>query len=206
MGVPKKIIDREERVSITKTASICIDGADLVMPCTVRDLHGQGARMSVANPSAVPDSILLIIRSEDLVARASVAWRKSCEIGVRFIRSGELHLEEKFRREQVTAYQKIQEKSLQAQKEVEREKQKLQAQVDMRVQQESHERKRKLQVMGIDPRHPFGEDELKRAYRVQAMVKHPDQGGTMEAFQELNLVYQALLASITPSAQVSQAV
>ncbi|MEE9314514.1 MAG: DnaJ domain-containing protein [Rhizobiaceae bacterium] len=205
-GAPKEKVSRKERVSITKTAAICVDGAEMMMPCTVRDMHSQGARMSVANVAAVPDSILLIVRSEDLVARASVAWRKAAEIGVRFIRTGDMHMEEKFRGEQARIYQDAQEAALRVQQDKEREVQKKQALEDMKAQQEAHERKRKMQIMGIDPRYPFGEDELKRAYRQQAMLKHPDQGGTMEAFQELNIVYQALLATVVAAAPQASAI
>ncbi len=192
---------REERVAVSKAAMICVDGDKMALPCTVRDLHNHGARISVANVNAVPDVFLLIVRSEDVVARASVAWRKSSEIGVRFIRSGQLFDEEKFRREQAASYKKDQEKILLEKTRSEQELKDRQAAADMQMQQSAHEKKRLMQFMGLDMRYPASEESIKQAYRKQAMLRHPDHGGSIEEFQELNNVYRALMSSVSQAQQ-----
>lgn len=100
-AAPKKHVDRrEERVPTMKSGSISIDGGDHMIACTVRDIHTSGARLSVMTMEGLSDSFMLIVRASDLVARAKVAWRKENEIGVRFLRRGDLLQEEQLRREQ----------------------------------------------------------------------------------------------------------
>ena len=196
-GAHKKQIDRrEDRRVVTKTASICIDGDKMALPCTVRDFHSQGARLSISNVAAVPEMFLLIIRSDDFLARASVAWRKSSEIGVRLIRTGKMFEEDRFRREQAATYLQVQDNLRRENARKEQEINDQKAAAEMHAQQAAHEQNRLMQIMGIDPRHPISEERIKQAYRQQAMVRHPDQGGSMEEFHELNNVYRALMSSI----------
>ena len=115
-AAPKKHVEREERVAKTKSASICVDGADLQFACTVRDIHTSGARISIMNMESIADGFMLIVRSDNLIARCKVAWKKKNEVGVRFLRVGELVEEEQFRREQQYAYKKdVELRSLQQQ-------------------------------------------------------------------------------------------
>ncbi len=77
---------RETRVELQKAASIVVEATGQTLSCTLRDLHSRGARLSVANPAAVPDEFVLTSRQEGIETRARVAWRRSNEIGVRFIK------------------------------------------------------------------------------------------------------------------------
>lgn len=206
-GAQKRQIDRrEDRQVVTKTASICIDGDKMILPCTVRDFHSQGARLSIANVAAVPDLFLLIIRSDSFLARASVAWRKPSEMGIRFLRTGKMFEEDKFRREQAASYEQVQERLAREKARKEKEINEQQAIADMQAQQAAHEQNRLMQFIGLDPRQPISEESIKRAYRQQAMVRHPDQGGSMEEFHELNNVYRALMGSFASMSNDEQAV
>ncbi len=55
------------------------------MFATIRDITESGARISVDRPEALPDVIQLKSPLENDVRRAEIRWRKSKEIGVRFI-------------------------------------------------------------------------------------------------------------------------
>ena len=204
---PKRHVDRrEERIQKIKSASICVDGADLAFPCTVRDIHSSGARMSIANIQGVADSFLLIVRSEDLVARCKVAWRKTNELGVRFVRVGCLLDEEQMKKEQQAAYHmeikeaadRLERERLQAEHE-ELQRQQIQAQ---RIAQINAAR---MQIMGMDPTKPYSEEDLKSAYRRQAMTKHPDQGGDPREFQQLTDIYNLMLQDLQAAAAAAAA-
>ncbi|MEP0942857.1 MAG: PilZ domain-containing protein [Rhizobiaceae bacterium] len=201
-AAPKRHVDRrEERVQKVKSASICIDGADLNFPCTVRDIHSSGARMSIANIQGVADSFLLIVRSEDLVARCKVAWRKTNEMGVRFVRVGVLAEEERMKKEQQSAHQ------MELQQQVERanqerlhaEQEALQRQ-QLQAQRIAQINAARMQIMGMDPTKPYTEEDLKSAYRRRAMSKHPDQGGDPLEFQQLTEIYNLMLNDLQAAA------
>jgi hypothetical protein len=55
------------------------------MFATIRDITESGARIAVDRPEALPDVIQLKSPLENEVRRAEIRWRKSKEIGVRFI-------------------------------------------------------------------------------------------------------------------------
>ena len=199
---PKRHVDRrEERIQKIKSASICVDGADLAFPCTVRDIHSSGARMSIANIQGVADSFLLIVRSEDLVARCKVAWRKTNELGVRFVRVGCLLDEEQMKKEQQAAYQmEIQEAAERVERErVQAEQEALQRQ-HLQAQRIAQINAARMQIMGMDPTKPYSEEDLKSAYRRQAMAKHPDQGGDPREFQQLTEIYNLMLQDLQVAA------
>ena len=190
----KHVERREERVATMKSGSISVDGGDHMIACTVRDIHSSGARMSVMSMEGLSDSFLLIVRSSDLVARAKVAWRNENEIGVRFLRQGDLSKEEQLRRDQSNVHRKEQEEKAKKQT---LEKDRLEAELSARHQAEANRQAQiqiaRMKVMGLDPTRPFSEEELKSAYRKQALLKHPDQGGDPLEFQQLQDVYRILL-------------
>lgn len=193
-AAPKRHIDRrEERVEKVKSATICVDGAEMNFPCTVRDIHSSGARMSIVNAQNVADSFLLIVRSENLVARCKVAWRKPNELGVRFVRVGDLNDEAHMKIEQHAAFnQSVQQ---QAQR---REQARIQAEQDALMHQQAEAMRAariataRMQIMGMDPTQPYTLEDLKAAYRRQAMTKHPDQGGDPVEFQQLTEIYNLM--------------
>ena len=192
----KRVENRAERKPTVKAATICLDGANLILPCTVRDIHGQGARLSGTNIMTVPEYFLLIARSEDIVARARVAWRKNDEIGVKFVRVGKLVEEDRLRREQAASCAKDQEAIHEQQAREEAARRATQQQIEEQMQAGAAIRQQQLAYIGLNPAAPFTESDLKRAYRIKAMKCHPDQGGSLEAFQELNSIYSALAQSL----------
>ena len=42
------------------------------------------------------------------------------------------------------------------------------------------------------------QEEVQSAYKKQAMQKHPDRGGTVEAFQELTQAYEEIMGNKIP--------
>lgn len=204
-GPRKQVERREERIEKIKSASICIDGGDQQMACTVRDIHSSGARLSIMNAQAVAESFLLIVRSENLIARCKVAWRKTNEMGVRFLRVGDLGEEDRMRKEQQYAFQQQVEQDQRRKDEAiqiaERDRQ---AKLLAQAQRIAQIRSARLQIMGMDPTQPYSEQELKSAFRKQAMVKHPDQGGDPVEFQQLTEIYNLMLQDL--EAQATQQV
>jgi hypothetical protein len=67
---------------VVKGGSISLPGG--IVDCTIRNLSASGARIELANPVAVPDAFLLIIKPEILKRTCEVAWREGLRIGVRF--------------------------------------------------------------------------------------------------------------------------
>ena len=192
---PKKHVERrEERVPKVKSASICVDGADAMIACTVRDIHSSGARISIMSLEGIKESFMLIVRSENLVARAKVAWKKDGEIGVRFIRTGDLADEQQFHSEQQSAYAKEVELERRriAEEEARAEQQRL-AREHAEAQRIAQIRIAQMQIMGMDPTKPYSQEDLKSAFRKKAMTIHPDQGGDPVEFQRLNDVYNIML-------------
>lgn len=200
---PKKHVDRrEERVPTMKSGSINVDGGPDLISCTVRDIHTGGARLSVMNMDGVTDGFLLIVRSANLVARSKVAWKKGNEIGVRFLRQGDLSQEEQFRREQQYSHQKdLEQAEKQRQQERARWEAEQQAQAQAEAYRQAQVRIAQLNLMGMDPTKPYSEDDLKAAFRKRAMEKHPDQGGDPQEFQQLNDVYKIMLADFAAMQQ-----
>ena len=196
-GPRKRVERREERSEVTKSASICIDGADQKMACTVRDIHSSGARLSIMNAQAVADTFLLIVRSDNLIARCKVAWRKTNEMGVRFLRVGDLAEEERMRKEQQQTFRKEVEQA-QRQEEIaaRNAEQERQNHIHAQAQRVAQIRSARMQIMGMDPTHPYTEAELKSAFRKQAITKHPDQGGSPVEFQQLTKIYDLMLQDL----------
>ena len=76
---------REKRVDVTRAATIRLDDGQIV-PCTMRDMHSRGARLSIADSSILPETFALRCGAFDIETMARVAWRKPHEIGVSFFR------------------------------------------------------------------------------------------------------------------------
>lgn len=206
-GPRKRVDNREERIAVTKSATVCIDGASQSLHCTLRDVNSGGARLSGTNLTSIPDVFLLICRAENLVARARIAWRKPTEIGVAFLRRGTMDHEESYRREQVASYAKDQEVLAQQRAAQAAAAQQAQFELQQQAQLAAQEYARQVAVMGLDPKMPVTAESLKSAYRKKAMTCHPDQGGSMEEFQMLNNAYNYISACIAShQAQMQAAV
>ena len=62
---------------------IFADGMRLI-DCTIRDMSESGARLLIANTIGLPDTFHLFEKSSRMVYPATVAWRQSNAVGVRF--------------------------------------------------------------------------------------------------------------------------
>ena len=76
---------RESQRHRTFLAGKVIFGANrFQIDCSVRDLSSGGARLSLADPLAVPSVFELHLPARGTVVRAEVRWRKGRQIGVIF--------------------------------------------------------------------------------------------------------------------------
>lgn len=73
------------RSRMLKGGLIAFSGRHATMPCVVRDISDGGARLQVAQGTAVPDTFELIIELDGLEVQCLVVWRKAQEVGVGFL-------------------------------------------------------------------------------------------------------------------------
>lgn len=73
------------RVRMLKGGTIAFSGRHATMPCVVRDASEGGARLQVAQASAVPDTFELLVELDGLEVPCQVIWRRLNEIGVAFL-------------------------------------------------------------------------------------------------------------------------
>lgn len=66
-------------------------GTDQVLvPCTLKDISDQGARLLMPGNSDVPDQFVLLLSERGKAhRRCRVAWRVADQVGVKFILEGE---------------------------------------------------------------------------------------------------------------------
>lgn len=72
------------RRRMLKDAWIAIRGHHSVFPCCERDLSDSGAKITIENAVAMPQSFHLVIEVAGVEADCEVVWRKPKELGVRF--------------------------------------------------------------------------------------------------------------------------
>ncbi|MDX2155750.1 MAG: response regulator [Hyphomicrobiaceae bacterium] len=73
-----------KRSRMLKGGVIAFSARHATIPCVVRDLSEGGARLQVAQSSAVPDTFELIVELDGLEVPCQVVWRKVSEVGVAF--------------------------------------------------------------------------------------------------------------------------
>ena len=79
----------------TSISSCIVYGAEnLIVDCIIRDFGEAGARISVANSSSVPDSIMLLEPSSFMAFDATVKWRYGNLLGLAFDRKVSIASEE----------------------------------------------------------------------------------------------------------------
>lgn len=83
-GADKPARSRERR-RMLKAGMISYGGHCATLPCTVRDLSETGARLTADTPSGVPDTFRLTIELDGIEVQCEVVWRRSGQVGVRFI-------------------------------------------------------------------------------------------------------------------------
>jgi len=72
------------RRRVLKEGKIVYADAMRVIDCTIRDMSAEGARLLIANTLGVPDTFNLYEKSTGLLYPASVVWRQSNALGVKF--------------------------------------------------------------------------------------------------------------------------
>jgi hypothetical protein len=73
------------RRKVLKAGIAASSNRHLTVSCTVRDISATGARLRVDNLASIPDTFELIIAADGLEANCEVVWRKSNEVGVKFL-------------------------------------------------------------------------------------------------------------------------
>ena len=71
------------------------------LPCLIRDVAYEGARIIIADPADIPDEIDLYIPKRKRIAHASVRWRHGDKIGLALFDVGR-HAEERPSRSRAT--------------------------------------------------------------------------------------------------------
>jgi CheY-like chemotaxis protein len=74
-----------KRSRLLKGGVIAFSARHATIPCVLRDLSEGGARLQVAQSSAVPDTFELIVELDGLEVPCQVVWRKVTEVGVAFL-------------------------------------------------------------------------------------------------------------------------
>jgi hypothetical protein len=73
------------RRKVLKAGIAASNNRHLTTSVTVRDLSATGARLRVDSMVSVPDTFELIIAVDGLEANCAVVWRKTNELGVKFL-------------------------------------------------------------------------------------------------------------------------
>jgi hypothetical protein len=85
----KSAVDNEARAAprrkVLKAGIAASSNRHLTTSVTVRDLSATGARLRVDNIATIPDTFELIIAADGLEAGCQVVWRKTNEVGVKFL-------------------------------------------------------------------------------------------------------------------------
>ncbi len=72
------------RRRVLKEGKIVFADAMRVIDCTIRDMSPEGARLVIANSVGVPDTFMLYEKSSGTLHPASVVWRQTNALGVKF--------------------------------------------------------------------------------------------------------------------------
>lgn len=72
-----------KRTPTLSAATITADGRTI--DCCVRDLSAGGAKLRVADGSAVPQEFQLFLKDSAEIRRAKVRWRRPTEVGIAFV-------------------------------------------------------------------------------------------------------------------------
>jgi len=72
------------RRRVLKEGKIVFADAMRVIDCTIRDMSPEGARLVIANSVGVPDTFMLYEKSTGTLHPASVVWRQTNALGVKF--------------------------------------------------------------------------------------------------------------------------
>jgi len=76
--------EREHRRRVLKGASILSGINNSVVYCTIRNMHDNGAELSVAVEARVPATFLLYVPADGVAYISTLRWRKFDRCGVSF--------------------------------------------------------------------------------------------------------------------------
>jgi hypothetical protein len=86
LGAMQKERRKEKRTVILKACWIVTDSNNNPRECKLRDISGQGARISCDEPDQMPDRIILLFTQDGKAARVcKVIWRSDKEFAVQFL-------------------------------------------------------------------------------------------------------------------------
>ena len=72
------------RMRTLKAGVISFAHGQCALPCTIRDITDNGARIEYTGTVPIPEVFRLLVRSDGVEAQCTVAWRHRSMIGVRF--------------------------------------------------------------------------------------------------------------------------
>jgi hypothetical protein len=75
---------KSPRRRVLKEGRIVFADGMRVIDCTIRDMSTEGARLLIANTVGLPDTFTLYEKSTGMPYPASVAWRQSNALGIKF--------------------------------------------------------------------------------------------------------------------------
>jgi hypothetical protein len=75
---------KSSRRRVLKGGKIVFADGMRVIDCTIRDLSAKGARLIIANTIGVPDTFQLFEKSSGMLYPATVVWRQTDALGVKF--------------------------------------------------------------------------------------------------------------------------
>lgn len=77
----------QRRMKMLKAGKVLLPDF-VAVPCTVRDISSDGARLEFEGPVCLPDAFHLRLVAADLEIPATVAWQRRLEAGIRFTDAG----------------------------------------------------------------------------------------------------------------------
>ena len=72
------------RRRVLKSGLICFNAKHSTLPCAVRDISDNGAKLTVGNAVGVPDTFELYIELDGTWVFCEVVWRRGDVVGVRY--------------------------------------------------------------------------------------------------------------------------
>ena len=82
-GTQERRTRRRKRV--LKAGQIITNSNSSTVDCIIRDVSDAGARLRVASTISVPETFLLLIKSENAIVPVQRVWRNAHEVGVTFV-------------------------------------------------------------------------------------------------------------------------
>ena len=76
---------KERRETTTWPGRVAFERGAQLRECVVRDISKDGARLTLANPRALPDRFELLILTTGEIFQAVAKWRRGRELGVYFV-------------------------------------------------------------------------------------------------------------------------